>query len=134
MEDGRDDTFEIAIDFMVPKSQHKKAKASERLVPFCILQAIPIEAVLGAIDLNYKPCGQAGEINDIAGSRHLSPKVQTLRLQAAQMNPEFHFLWRHALAQAAGNLVRHGSALDIIAAGSPPGPLRGPPSPHGGEG
>ena len=91
-------------------SQHQKAEASKHLVPRRILQTTRIEAVLRTVDLDDEPCGQASEIGDVASFRHLPPEVQTLRLQATQMNPEFHLLRRHALAQTAGNLVRHGSA------------------------
>ena len=60
--DHRKDAFRIGQDFIIPESQNMEAALAKTSVPYRIRRGIH---VLAAVGLEYEPCLQAGEIDDI---------------------------------------------------------------------
>ena len=119
------DTDQIPIHVVVPKSQYAKSVAHEMPVAHLIARCVIIEIVLAAIDFDDQLLLQANEVDDEAVARRLAAEMKTALSPSAKVNPQFDFLRGHCLAQLAGDLVGHE------------GPTR-PPSaatlPEGGEG
>src|SRR5207248_1936213 len=81
--------------------------SDEMIVTLRVAPRMRIEIVLAAIHLDDEPLLQADKIDDMAVARGLAAKVESVPPPRAQMNPQFHFLPRHAFAKTARGLVRH---------------------------
>ena len=64
-----EDTDQIPIDLVIPKSQHAKSVAHEMPVALAIARGVIIEIVLTAIDFDHQLMLQANKIDDEAVAR-----------------------------------------------------------------
>src|SRR6185295_13230689 len=86
--------------------------------------------MLAAVDLNDQPPPKADKVDNVAFERSLAPEVIALLPQCAEPRPQADLLWRHALAEMSGDLVRHSPGLPHAAMDPHPAATR-PPSPQG---
>ncbi len=123
-------TSEVAIDLVVPEPENTIALGLQPTIPLDVTRDVLVKAVVSAIELDNQVVLHAGEVDDEAVERRLTSKVIPTLLQFAQVRPELHLLWGHALAQIAGDLVGQVRV--------PCGPLpprdRAVPPPRSGEG
>ncbi len=123
VKNGLQDALDVVVDIVVPESQNAEAGVVQPLVT----RNIARPAVLASVHFNGKSRRQTREIENIAETRNLPPKVDTAFLSpGAEVNPQCDFLRRHSLTQTAGLPVRHRE--------SPPTTLRVVPPPRPGEG
>ena len=91
-------TDQIPIHIIVPKSQHAKSIADEMTIAHSISYDVGIEIMLAAIDFDDQLLPQANEIDDEAVARRLAAEMKAALAPGAQMNPQFDFLRGHCLA------------------------------------
>jgi len=60
---NREHTFQIAVDIVVPESQHLEAAAFKTSIAHSIATFVVIEVVLAAIDFNNQAMSHANEID-----------------------------------------------------------------------
>ena len=85
---------------------HAKAQGLQGLVAAAVCRDGVVKAMLAAVDLDDEPVLQAGEIDDAASDRHLAAEMQAVHPLLAQLDPQLHFLRRHALSQSTGDAHR----------------------------
>jgi hypothetical protein len=103
----REDTFEIPINVMIPKTQNLKALLCKYRIAMHIGSCMRIEVVLASIDFNNEPMFKTHEVHHVVLARRLPAEMKSLFSPGAQVNPQFHLLTRHSFAKAARKLVRH---------------------------
>jgi len=84
----------------------RKAQGLQGQVAAAVGRDGVVETMLAAVDLDDEPVLQAGEIDDAASDRHLAAEMQAVHPLLAQLDPQLHFLRRHALSQSTGDAHR----------------------------
>ena len=126
-ENRLDDTFEIAVDVGIPKSQHLETIRLQNGVTLPVASHPRLEGMLRPIDLDDETMREADEIQNVPVQRNLPAEMISVLSLRPEMDPKLHLLRRHLLAEFACALIGHRAA-------PPPGSaLRAsPPSPQGG--
>ena len=124
--DYRKNPLEIVINIVVPKPQHSETFYGEALIALCVTLGVSIEIMLSAVDLDDETMFQTHEVHDEIIARRLAAKMKPALAPRSEVNPKLHFLWRHLLAKAPCDLVRHDP--------HPAAATRRPPLPPSGEG
>jgi hypothetical protein len=75
--DERQDAVQIAIDFIVPESQHPEALVGKVIVALRIAASMRIEIMLTAIDLDQESMPETDEVYDIAVAWGLTAEVES---------------------------------------------------------
>jgi hypothetical protein len=96
---------EILINIGIPEPKNPEALSEEKCVTDLIGQRGPRQSVLTSIGFDHEPGTERNEVHDVTTDRRLPPKLETERLQLAQLRPQFDFLRRETLAKRAGIFV-----------------------------
>ncbi len=105
--DGFENALYLTFDFEIAETQDTIPKLLQNAVPHAVEAAVIVKAVLMSIDFYDESGAATFEIHDVVRDRRLAPEVMADRSQLAKLDPKFHFLPGHRLAQLAGDFVRH---------------------------
>jgi len=105
--DGLNDTFDVLNNFRHPEPQHPKAHLAQPVISPRVVDELI--AVVVAIDLEHKPCLQAGEVGEVWANRNLAAEFASQQLPAAQAVPEPPFGPGHLPPQHLGALIPSSS-------------------------
>jgi hypothetical protein len=72
--------------------------ASQDLVANPVVLSLDLVAVLEAVDFNYEPSGETGEVEVVAAERVLAMDHIALRAQASESGPEDDLRLAHVAA------------------------------------
>jgi len=100
--------IQLSIDFRIGKAKNFVTGTAQVLIPREVAFSIPIESMLGPIDLDNDSRSAAFEVNNISQYGGLPSEMMAERAKPTKLDPELYFLGRHGLAQLAGDLVGHG--------------------------
>ncbi len=78
--DDFENTIQVAVDFVIPKTKHPKALIIQLRITQPVLCLMRIEIVLTTIEFNNQFLPKTNEIDDEVVSRHLSAEVITALL------------------------------------------------------
>jgi len=101
---GVEDGVDIVIDLVVPGAEDDEAFASQPGIAPGVPGGMVVQRVLSAIEFDDESWAKAGEVDDVATQRNLSPEFDALAPPGAQAGPEPDFMRRHVLSQGAGAL------------------------------
>jgi hypothetical protein len=102
-----EDAFQILIDVVIPETQYSEPIRRECLIAIRITPGMSVEVMLPAVDFDDETVLEADKVNDITIARRLPSKMKTTVSPFTQMDPQFHFLRGHLLAQTTRDLVCH---------------------------
>jgi len=78
--DSLDDVAQRIIDVIIPEPQDTPTSRTHVAISTCIILALRIGAVRGAVYLHYETRANAGEIGDIGTDRVLPPKADAMHV------------------------------------------------------
>jgi hypothetical protein len=122
--------LQILVDLIVPEAEDAKPIAAKCTVSGRVAHRAFVKSVRRPVHLDREVVLEADEIDDVGPVRTLAAEVIPERSPFSQVNPQFHFLWRHRLSQASRAFVGH----DDLPQRTPPTALRAVPPPRSGEG
>jgi len=111
------DIVKMLKHILVRKAKDSPSQMGKRLISNLIALDTLIECVARAIDFDHQFVLRAGEIDDVAGDRHLPSKAQSHQTMGSHRIPEAQFSRRQRFAHPPcvpamafrNGVVRHGS-------------------------
>lgn len=79
--------FEIAQNFVIPKSQHAKAAFLKEARALVIAQRFSVEAMLLSVELDDDARAMTGEIHEIGADRRLSAEMNIVDFTLPELRP-----------------------------------------------
>ena len=122
--------LDIPVHIVVPEAHDAETIGAQNLVTTTVSNGPMVSGVPAAVYFDREVVLQADKIDDVARVRPLPSKVEALRAQRAEMNPELHFLPSERLPEPSRLLVSHRA----LCGRTPPTMLRMVPPPRAGEG
>jgi hypothetical protein len=94
--------FEIAQNFVIPKSQHAIAVCFKKSRALLVSQPPIVKAMLRAVYLNDDARAMTCEIREIGTDRRLSAEMNVFDFELPELCPKLTFCWRRFSSQLTG--------------------------------